>query len=84
MRKLAIVLAMLALTASGCANTWPWSPAGPIRSQQRKASYYDPYGDTAAGPAIDGGRPRDYQKPYSGAERSRVLNDVWFNFQREE
>ena len=82
MRKLSILLALFAMTASGCANQWPfWGTAGPVRTQQRKASFYDPYGDTVAGPTIDGGRPRGYQKPYSEAERSRVINDARFNFQ---
>ena len=82
MRKLSLVLALFAMTASGCANQWPfWGSGGTVKTQQTRASYFDPYGDTNAGPAIDGGRPRGFQKPLSETERTRTINDLRLNYQ---
>ena len=43
-----------------------------MQQQRLNASVHDPYADNDAGPEIVGGRPRDYQKPWSEADRSRA------------
>ena len=50
----------------------PFAPPGTMQQQRLNASVYDPYADNDAGPEIVGGRPRDYQKPWSEADRSRA------------
>jgi hypothetical protein len=55
-----------------------WGPAGPIQQQQYNASLHDPYPDNEAGPAIEGGRPRDFQVPLAEPVRNRWLRDSWW------
>ncbi len=71
------VAACVLLGLSGCKGYHnPFSPPGTIQQQRLSASVYDPYADNDAGPEIVGGRPRDYQKPWSEADRSRAADSA--------
>jgi hypothetical protein len=65
------LLTCLLLVFNGCRGYSPFAPPGTIQQQRLNASVHDPYADNAAGPEVVGGRPRDYQKPWSEADRSR-------------
>lgn len=73
--------AILALFAAGCRGVampnlgYP----GPAAYQQSRAQRYDPYPENDAGPAIDGGRPRDYQTPVAEPSRARWNARTWFS-----
>ena len=54
-------------TAACCA------PPGSVAKQRNNAVVYDPYTDNEIGPEVVGGRPKDYQKPLSETERSRLM-----------
>lgn len=73
-----LVSGSMLLLAAGCANRPDLGPPGPVYQQQMRASIHDPYSDVEAGPEIVGGRPRDFQKPFSEAERSRWLQNTWW------
>jgi hypothetical protein len=57
-----------------------WNNPGTVPQQQQAATMHDPYGDTAAGPEIVGGRPREFQKPLAEPVRSRGFRDTRFPF----
>ena len=65
--------------AAGCRTPRPLlAPPGPVDRQQHAASYHDPYSDNDAGPAVDGGRPRDFDKPNAEPVRNqRFQNRLW-------
>jgi hypothetical protein len=69
----------LGLTLIGCG--WHqgrlWRP-GTIEQQRLRATIHDPYPDPDFGPAIDGGRPREYQRPLPEAVRNRIYVDSWW------
>jgi hypothetical protein len=72
-RQLFLVVACVLLGLGGCRGySSPFAPPGTMQQQRLNASVYDPYADNDAGPEIVGGRPRDYQKPWSEADRSRA------------
>lgn len=73
------LVACLLLGISGCRGyRSPFEPPGTLQQQRLNASVHDPYADNDAGPEIVGGRPRDYQKPWSEADRSRSsLTSGW-------
>lgn len=81
-----LLLALLAASTSGCAGgrflglEWPrfGYPPGTVEAQRNEASLHDPYPDPDAGPAVVGGRPREFQKPLSEPTRSRWLTDSWW------
>ena len=52
----------------------PW--AEPPQVQRKMAEEFDPYPDNVAGPAIVGGRPRDFQVPRPEPTRARKQ---WWN-----
>lgn len=79
------ILALLALSAGGCANGRFWElemprlfQPGPLDYQRNNASLHDPYPDPDAGPQVDGGRPREFQKPLAEPARNRWLTDSWW------
>ena len=47
-----------------------WGSPGTIRQQRELATQFDPYGDNEAGPKIEGGRPREYDRPASTGGRA--------------
>jgi hypothetical protein len=65
---------MLVVLASGCSPyvRWPnlYHP-GPAGFQRAVADKYDPYPARDVGPEIEGGRPRDYQRPLNETEWGR-------------
>jgi hypothetical protein len=78
------LLACLALSIVGCRGNrleWPrplgW-PAGTVEAQRNNANLHDPYPDPDTGPAIVGGRPREFQKPLPEPVRNRWLTDSWW------
>ncbi len=80
MRILLIYLSLVLLTAlCGCKLPRPnIHQPGPEKVQRYEATQFDPYGDTDAGPEIVGGRPRDFQRPFSEPERARTFeNNRW-------
>ena len=77
------IIALLAASHLGCAGSrgleWPhFRNPGTIDQQRNNASLHDPYPDPDAGPAIVGGRPREFQKPLAEPVRSRWLTDSWW------
>ncbi|MHB8969293.1 MAG: membrane or secreted protein [Pirellulaceae bacterium] len=52
-------------------------PAGSVQKQRSNATMFDPYTDNDIGPEVVGGRPKDYQKPLSETDRSRMFQKVW-------
>ena len=77
-RRLSLVVACVLLSFGSCRGYQsPFSPPGTMQQQRLNASVYDPYADNDAGPEIVGGRPRDYQKPWSEADRSRASVGGW-------
>ena len=64
--SLTVASLMLGLAASGCSSRVArpnWFDPGPIAAQQNQALRYDPYPDDSLGPAVLGGRPREYDRP---------------------
>jgi hypothetical protein len=62
----ALAGAMSVLAASGCSSSVGrpnWLNPGPVAYQQNQALRYDPYPDDSLGPAVLGGRPREYDRP---------------------
>ena len=54
-----------------------WRQPGTAQHQRALAERYDPYPQNETGPPIDGGRPRDYQKPVPEISRARWLPWNW-------
>jgi hypothetical protein len=78
-RLLLSLAACLLLGIGGCRGyRSPFEVPGTLQQQRLNASVHDPYADDDAGPEVVGGRPRDYQKPWSEADRSRSsLTGAW-------
>ncbi|MHB0955599.1 MAG: membrane or secreted protein [Pirellulaceae bacterium] len=55
-------------------------PAGSVQKQRSNATMFDPYTDNDIGPEVVGGRPKDYQKPLSDTDRSRLFRTTWLPF----
>jgi hypothetical protein len=78
--KLRFLAAMtLVLAAMGCRSGATLSRPGTLQYQQYNATLHDPYADNDAGPEIEGGRPRDFEKPLAEPVRSRWLRDSWWS-----
>jgi hypothetical protein len=74
-----LVCLLLVLAPIGCRSVSDlFGPPGTMRQQQLGATMHDPYTDNDAGPAVVGGRPRDFQKPLAEPVRSRILRDSTF------
>jgi hypothetical protein len=64
----------LLVAVAGCrSNRSLLSPPGTVQQQRLNGTVHDPYPDDQAGPEVVGGRPRDYQRPWSEAHRSQSL-----------
>lgn len=53
-----------------------FSNPGTMAQQQQRATVFDPFADNNAGPEIVGGRPRDYQKPYTETQKFRGFGET--------
>ena len=77
-RQLLAMAAVLA-TAIGCAGmNSPFDPPGTTAFQQARASLHDPYVDNDAGPAVVGGRPREFDAPRDETVRMQWFRDTWW------
>jgi hypothetical protein len=79
------ILALLALPLAGCANPRPFGlemprlfGPGPLDYQRHSAVLHDPYPDPDVAPQVDGGRPREYQRPPPEPVRNRWLTDSFW------
>lgn len=73
------LLALLASSTLGCGYQWPFMRRpGSIDYQRNEAQLHDPYPDPDAGPAIVGGRPREFQKPLAEPVRNGWVWDNWW------
>lgn len=50
---------------------------GSEQTQQARALRYDPYPEPNVGPSVDGGRPRNYEKPLPETQRARWTLGNW-------
>jgi hypothetical protein len=77
MERLFFVLGIaLATLLLGCHGGHPrMRQPGPTKLQQRAATQFDPYGDNEAGPTIVGGRPREFQRPFSEPVRAKNVDE---------
>ena len=48
------------------------------QQQQYSAVLHDPYADQDLGPAVVGGRPREFQRPLAEPVRQRMFADSWW------
>ena len=83
MRNACRLTAVLVLAAGllGCRSGQSLlSPPGKIEKQRFNATVFDPYTDNELGPEVVGGRPRDFQKPHSDPDRSRLFLKSWLPF----
>lgn len=77
------LLGLLALTAilvgSGCAGMAPrWDNPGTLMDQRNRAIVHDPYPSEVLGPAVEGGRPREFTRNLAEPEVGRVYVDSPF------
>lgn len=72
-------MAALGPMLAGCAGHQGrfWRP-GTIEQQRLRATIHDPYPDPDLGPWIDGGRPREYERPLPEPVRNRIYVDSWW------
>ena len=54
-----------------------FAPPGTVQKQRSNATVFDPYTDNDIAPEVVGGRPKDYQKPLSETDRSRMFQKIW-------
>lgn len=79
-RKLAVILLLVA-GLTGCRSGGSLlRPAGTVEKQRLNATVFDPFADNDIGPEVVGGRPKDYQKPLSEPDRSRLFQKIWLPF----
>ncbi len=73
-RLLAIAISLATAGAVGCSGfSTPHltSPPPSAEYQQKRAQRFDPYPETETAPAIDGGRPRDFDRALPETTRAR-------------
>ncbi len=83
MRNAQIWVAILLLIGglTGCRSSRsPFRPPGTIKKQQFNATVFDPYADNDIAPEVVGGRPKDFQKPLSEPDRSRLFQKISLPF----
>jgi len=73
------VVALLGAGLVGCQLYHP-RPGEPrtIEQQRYSAVLHDPFADQDLGPAVVGGRPRDFQRPLAEPVRQRWFVDSWW------
>jgi|ADGO01.1.fsa_nt_gi hypothetical protein len=65
------VAALCLVAAAGCQSAPGLLNPGPAEYQQHVSNQFDPYPSVEDGPPVVGGRPIDYQQPYSEVRRSQ-------------
>jgi hypothetical protein len=55
-------------------------PPGTIEKQRFDATVFDPYADNDIAPEVEGGRPKDFQRPLSEPSRSQLFRKIWLPF----
>ncbi len=76
-----MLIVLLWAGLSGCRSDGRlFPPAGTAQKQQFNATVFDPYVDSELGPEVVGARPKDYQKPLSDSDKSRLFRKVWLPF----
>ncbi len=70
-----VFAAFLATAIAGCKTTAKpnWFNPGTAKEQKARAIVHDPYPENDVGPAIEGARPREYDRPLSEVDRARLL-----------
>ena len=61
-----LLIVVSGIAAGGCSSSVArpnWLNPGPVAYQRNQALRYDPYPEDSIGPAIVGGRPREYDQP---------------------
>lgn len=77
-RPILAVGTMLAMSL-GCAGTYsPFDAPGTTAFQQARASLHDPYVDNDAGPAVVGGRPREFDAPRDETVKMQWIRNTWW------
>ena len=72
------MIALLGAGLFGCRSDGRlFPPAGSVQKQRFNATVFDPYADNETGPEVVGGRPKDYQKPLSESDKSRLFQKAW-------
>jgi hypothetical protein len=79
-RRLAVILIVCAGLFGCRSNQSLLRPPGTIQKQRFNATVFDPYTDNEIGPEVVGGRPKDYQRPLSEPDRSRLFQKIWLPF----
>ena len=78
-RYFVLLTVLLLAVVCGCRGSRPFArPPGTIQQQRLNGTVHDPYADPDAGPNTEGFRPRDYQKPWSEAQRTQSLWGGWW------
>ncbi len=59
------MVSVVGVSSTGCSSLAKphLATAGPVEYQQRQAERFDPFPDNNLGPAIVGGRPREFDAP---------------------
>ena len=52
-------------------------PPGTIHEQRVRATIHDPWPDNDAAPVIEGGRPREFEKPLAEPKRVPLYRDTY-------
>jgi hypothetical protein len=72
------VLALVFTGLFGCRSDGRlFPPAGTAQKQRFNATVFDPYADSELGPEVVGARPKDYQKPLSESDKSRLFQKAY-------
>jgi hypothetical protein len=73
-----LLLVFSCLLWAGCNLGRPnWFNPGTIDTQQQRMFIHDPYADNEAGPTVEGGRPREFQRPPSEPTRTQPFK-YWY------
>ena len=78
--RLAVILLLFAGLAGCRSGQNLLAPPGPTEKQRFSATIHDPYPDNDIGPEVVGGRPKDFQRPLSEPDRSRLFQKIWLPF----
>jgi hypothetical protein len=62
--------------STGCRAYQPLNPPGTIDQQRSRAAIHDPFPDNDIGPEVEGGRPREFQKPLAEPVRNPYWRDA--------
>ncbi len=74
--KLAVLVLLVAGLVGCRADQSLLKPPGSVEKQRFNATMFDPYADNEIGPEVVGGRPKDFQKPLSDSDRSRLFQKI--------